>query len=88
MNNSEDTEEIKTFPLYPYLLQGQQTLPSCKPISVRHPGDAKYTTPLPHPTTPGSLSQQNTTATTNETVPNPNLDMDSHTYRKNYNDSH
>ena len=25
MNGSEETEEKKTFPLYPYLLQGQQT---------------------------------------------------------------
>ena len=24
----------KTFPLYPYQLQGQQALPKCKPISV------------------------------------------------------
>ena len=26
-NESEETEEIKTFPIYPYLLQGQQVLP-------------------------------------------------------------
>ena len=26
---SEETEEIKTFPLDPYLLQGQQSLPNC-----------------------------------------------------------
>ena len=45
-NESEETEEIKTFPLYPYLLQGQQDLPNYKPSDVR------YTTPLPHPTTP------------------------------------
>ena len=25
----EETEEIETFPLYPYLLQGYQVLPSC-----------------------------------------------------------
>ena len=31
MNESEGTEEIKTFPLYPYLLKGQQALPNCKP---------------------------------------------------------
>ena len=31
MNESEETEETKTFPLYPYLLQGQQALPDCKP---------------------------------------------------------
>ena len=42
----------KNSPLYPYLLQGQQALPNCKPISVGHLGDARYTTPLPHPTTP------------------------------------
>ena len=36
-NESEETEEIKTFPLYPYLLQGQQALPNCKPITVGHP---------------------------------------------------
>ena len=52
MNESGETEEIKTFPLYPYLLQGQKVLPNCKPISVGHPSDAIYTTPLPHPTTP------------------------------------
>ena len=45
MNESEDTEEIKTFFLYPYLLQGQQALPNCKPISVGRPGDARYMTP-------------------------------------------
>ena len=38
-NESEETEEIKTFPLYPYLLQGQQVLPNCKPISIGHPSD-------------------------------------------------
>ena len=27
MNDSEETVEIKTFPLYPYLLQEQQALP-------------------------------------------------------------
>ena len=32
-----ESEEIKTFPLYPYLLQGQQALPSCKPISFGRP---------------------------------------------------
>ena len=39
MNESEEAEEIKTFPLYPYLLQEQQALPNCKPISVGRPGD-------------------------------------------------
>ena len=52
MNENEETEEIKTFPLYPYLLQ-EQALPNCKPISVGRPGDVRYTTPLPHLTTPG-----------------------------------
>ena len=36
-NESKETEEIKTFPLCPYLLQGQQALPICKPISVARP---------------------------------------------------
>ena len=54
MNESERTEEIKTFPIYPYLLQGQQALPNCKPISVGRPGGSRYTTPLPHPTIPSS----------------------------------
>ena len=36
---SGETEEIKTFPLYPYLLQGKQVLSNCKPISVGCPGD-------------------------------------------------
>ena len=44
-NESEETEEIKTFPLYPYLLQGQQALPNCKPISAGRPGDVRYTAP-------------------------------------------
>ena len=47
-NESEETEEIKTFPLYPYLLQGQQALPNSKPISVESPGDIRYTTPSHH----------------------------------------
>ena len=37
--------------MYPYLLKGQQTLPNCKPITIERPGDARYTIPLPHPTT-------------------------------------
>ena len=57
MNESEETEEIKTFPLYPYLLQGWQALPTCKPISVGRPGDARYMTPLPHPITPPPLPE-------------------------------
>ena len=65
MNDSEETEEIKnkrkvqgvpqsqaTALLYPYLLQGQQALPNCKPISVGCPVDVRYTTLLPHPTIP------------------------------------
>ena len=51
MNENEGIEEKETFPLYPYL-QRQQDLPNCKPISVGCPGDIRYTTPLPHPTTP------------------------------------
>ena len=42
---------IKTFPLNPYLLQGKQALPKCKPVSVGHPCDVRYTTPSHHPTT-------------------------------------
>ena len=34
MNESEEAEEIKTFTLNPYLLQGQQALSNCKPVSV------------------------------------------------------
>ena len=33
-NESEETEEIETFSFYPNLLQRQQALPNCKPISV------------------------------------------------------
>ena len=57
MNESEEAEEIKTFPLYPFLLQRQQgeTLPKCKPISVECPGDARYTTLLPYPTIPNDF---------------------------------
>ena len=51
-NESEETEEIKTSPLYPYPLQGSQALPNCKPISVGRPGDVRYTAPSHHPTTP------------------------------------
>ena len=54
INKSEETEEIKIFPFYPYLLQKQQALPNCKPITVGRSSDARYTTPLPHPTTPRS----------------------------------
>ena len=45
-------KQVKTFPLYLHLLQWVQALPICKPISVGHPGVARYTIPLPHPTTP------------------------------------
>ena len=38
----------KNSSLYPYLLQGQQALPNLRPILVKRPGDARYTTPLPH----------------------------------------
>ena len=55
INESEETEEITTCPLFPYLLQGQQALPNCKPVSVGCPGDIRYTTPSPHPTTPQSI---------------------------------
>ena len=41
MKESEGTEI--TFPLYPYLLQTQQALPNCKPISVGGLGDVRYT---------------------------------------------
>ena len=52
MNNSKETEEIKTPHFYPYLLQGQQALPNCKPVSVGRHGDVRYTTSLPHQTIP------------------------------------
>ena len=45
LNGSKETEELKTFPLYPYLLQGQQALPNYKPIPVGRPGDARHTSP-------------------------------------------
>ena len=35
----QESEETETFPLYPYLLQEQQALPNCKPISVGRPSD-------------------------------------------------
>ena len=54
-NESEETKEIKTFPLDPYLLQGQQALPNCKPVSAGHPGDVRYIPPSHHPTTPTYL---------------------------------
>ena len=52
INESEEIKEIENFPLYPYLLQVQQALPNCKPISDGRPDDVRYTTHLPHPTTP------------------------------------
>ena len=54
MNKSEETEEIKKlFPFYPYLLQEQQALSSCKQISDGRPGDARYINPrLKKQTTP------------------------------------
>ena len=51
-NESEETEEIKIFPIYLYRLQGLQALPNCKPTSVGRPGDIRYMTPSHHPTTP------------------------------------
>ena len=47
-NESEETKEIKAFPLDPYLLQGQQALPNCKPVSAGHPGDVRYIPPSHH----------------------------------------
>ena len=57
MNESEDRRSL-TFPLYTYLLQGQQALPSFKPISVGRLGDARYTTPIPHPTAPNKVGHR------------------------------
>ena len=42
MNGGVETEEITTFPLNPYLLQGQQALPNCNPISVGCPQDTQH----------------------------------------------
>ena len=39
MKESEGTDGIPSFPLYPYLLQGQHGLANCKPISVGRPGE-------------------------------------------------
>ena len=55
---SEETEVIEISPLYPYLLQEQQALPNCKPISVGRPIDVRYTTPSPHPTIPKKVTEQ------------------------------
>ena len=48
MNDSVESEEIKTFPppLCPYRLQWNQVLPNCKSISGGRPDDVRYTTPL------------------------------------------
>ena len=57
MKESEGTEEITTLSLYPYLLQGQQALPNCKPVSVGHPSDKSYRIPFSHqqlPSLPGN----------------------------------
>ena len=60
-NESEETEAIKTFPLDPYLLQGYQALPNCKPISFGRPGDIRYMTHSHHPIThpPTNIFLQN-----------------------------
>ena len=63
----DEREEIKTFPLYPYLLQGEQALPNYKPISVGHPSDVRYTTPSPHLTTPGFSLKHSKADNLNET---------------------
>ena len=52
MKESYETDEKRTFTLYPYLQQGRQALPNCKPVSAGRPGDIRYTTSLPHPNTP------------------------------------
>ena len=49
MNESEVTEEIKTFLFHPYLLPGYQALSNCKPISAGCPGDVRYLTCLLQP---------------------------------------
>ena len=41
MNENEETEDIKTLFLFPYLLQGYQALPNWKLISIGRPGDVK-----------------------------------------------
>ena len=51
-NESEETEEIGTFPIYPFLLQEWQALPKCKLISAGRSSEVRYTTPSPHLTTP------------------------------------
>ena len=62
-NEIKETDEIKTFLLYPYPLQGLQALPNCKPISVGRPSDVRYTTPChtrpPTPLSKTSLSLPN-----------------------------
>ena len=52
MNENEETEDIKTLFLFPYLLQGYQALPNWKLISIGRPVTLRYTTPLPHPAIP------------------------------------
>ena len=52
MNESEETKEIKTFPSTLTCYKDNRPFPTVKPISVGRPGDVRYTTPLPHPTTP------------------------------------
>ena len=44
MNESEETEEIKTFPLYRFPAAKIAALPNCKPISVGCPGNIRYMT--------------------------------------------
>ena len=51
MYESEETEEIKTFPSTLTCCKDNKRCPT-QPISVGRPGDARYTAPLPHPTTP------------------------------------
>ena len=49
--NRNASEEIKIIPLYPCLQKGYQVMANWKPISVGCPGDQRFPTSLPHPTT-------------------------------------
>ena len=52
MNESEETEEIKTFPSTLTCYKDSRPCPTVSQSQLDDPRGVRYTTPLPHPTTP------------------------------------
>ena len=49
--NRNESEEIEISPSTLTCYKDGRPCPNCKPISVGHPGEVRYMTPSPHPTT-------------------------------------